>query len=334
MVICMAMILVLTMTACGKKSKDDVVKDLNSKIEEISGYKAKADLTIKTGDKEQTYNIEILYKKPSYYKVSLANVEKGQSQIILRNDEGVFVLTPALNKSFKFQSDWPLDSSQVYLYESLVKDILLDKNATFTANDDTYEFETKTNYQNSTTLPTQKIVFNKKDLTPKLVQVLDADKNVTVEVKFSKLDVNAKIDDKAFDVSKNMKAAQESEVPTLAQDDNSSFSVLYPSDDSLPDGVELKSEEKVKSDDSKRFVLSYGGEKSFTLIQEAATVAETSTPIQAEGEPVDLGRTIGAMTAQSISWSVDGVDYLLASEDLSQEEMITIASSVGETAEK
>lgn len=330
----MAMILVLAMTACGKKSKDDVVKDLNSKIEEISGYKAKADLTIKTGGKEQTYNIEILYKKPSYYKVSLANVEKGQSQIILRNDEGVFVLTPALNKSFKFQSDWPLDSSQVYLYESLVKDILLDKNATFTANDDTYEFETKTNYQNSTTLPTQKIVFNKKGLTPKLVQVLDADKNVTVEVKFSKLDVNAKIDDKAFDVSKNMKAAQESEVPTLAQDDNSSFSVLYPSDDSLPDGVELKSEEKVKSDDSKRFVLSYGGEKSFTLIQEAATVAETSTPIQAEGEPVDLGRTIGAMTAQSISWSVDGVDYLLASEDLSQEEMITIASSVGETAEK
>ena len=33
-------------------------------------------------------------------------MQKDQSQIILRNEEGVFVLTPALNKSFRFQSDW------------------------------------------------------------------------------------------------------------------------------------------------------------------------------------------------------------------------------------
>ena len=54
-------------------------------------------------------------------------MQKDQSQIILRNEEGVFVLTPALNKSFRFQSDWPQNSSQAYLYESLVRDILQDK---------------------------------------------------------------------------------------------------------------------------------------------------------------------------------------------------------------
>ncbi len=43
---------------------------------------------------------------------------------------------------------------------------------------------------------------------------------------------------------------------------------------------------------------------------------------------VDLGFTHGAMTDNSISWSKDGVDYLLASNDLTPEELIMIATSV------
>ena len=42
-------------------------------------------------------------------------MRKDQSQIILRNEEGVFVLTPALNKSFRFQSDWPQNSSRLFI---------------------------------------------------------------------------------------------------------------------------------------------------------------------------------------------------------------------------
>ena len=35
----------------------------------------------------------------------------------------VRVLTPTLNKSFKFQSDWPYNNSQVYLLQTLLSDI-------------------------------------------------------------------------------------------------------------------------------------------------------------------------------------------------------------------
>lgn len=61
----------------------------------------------------------------------------------------VFVLTPSLNKSFRFQSDWPNNSSQVYLFESLVKDVQNDSDAVFTAKEKKYVFETKTNYQHN-----------------------------------------------------------------------------------------------------------------------------------------------------------------------------------------
>ena len=39
------------------------------------------------------------------------------------DDDGVYVLTPSLNKSFKFQSDWPYENSQIYLLNALIKDI-------------------------------------------------------------------------------------------------------------------------------------------------------------------------------------------------------------------
>src|SRR5690625_5969794 len=54
--------------------------------------------------------------KKDLYRVALTNPEdeKG-SQVILKNEDGVFVLTPALDKSFKFQTDWPENSSQPYL---------------------------------------------------------------------------------------------------------------------------------------------------------------------------------------------------------------------------
>src|SRR5690606_17281840 len=111
-----------------------------------------------------------------YYRVNLKNTEKDQSQMILRNDEGVFVLTPALNKSFRFQSEWPENSSQAYLFESLVNDIKADPEAKFTATKDQYVFETKTNYKNNKMLPIQEITLNKKDLSPVMVKVMDPDR--------------------------------------------------------------------------------------------------------------------------------------------------------------
>ena len=106
--------------------------------------------------------------------------------MILRNEEGVFVLTPALNKSFKFQSDWPQNSSQAYLYESLIKDITEDKEAKFKESKEHYVFETQTRYQNNKMLPYQEITLNKKDLSPVSVKVMDPDKTALVPLNFLK----------------------------------------------------------------------------------------------------------------------------------------------------
>ena len=318
--------LLLALSACGQKSQADVVNALNKKMEEMKGYKAHAKMTLQMGNNPQVYNVEVWHKNPSYYRVNLKNQEKDQSQMILRNDEGVYVLTPALNKSFKFQSEWPENSSQAYLYESLVKDITEDKAATFTDVDNQYVFETKTRYQNNKMLPYQQITLNKKDLAPVSVKVMDSDNNVLVTVEFSNVKFDTSFDKDAFDMEKNMTSAQ-LEVPVMAEVQDPNFSVKYPAD---INGLSLLEEKEVKTDKGQRVVLTYEGEKSFTLIEEKAEVVQAkivSTTIN--GNPVDLGFTVGAMTNNMITWTFEGVNYTLASQNMTPDEMIEVARTVG-----
>lgn len=321
-----SLMVVFALSACGSKSQEDVVKELGNKLEDIKGYKAEAKMTLQMGTDPQTYDIEVWHKEPDFYRVNLKNAQKDQSQMILRNADGVFVLTPALNKSFRFQSDWPQNSSQAYLYESLVKDIVEDKEAKFSATKDHYVFETKTRYQNNQMLPVQEITLKKSDLSPVSVKVMDPDKNALVTVEFSNVKFNASFDKKDFDMQKNMTGAQ-LEVPVMAEVEEQEFSVKYPQIE--VDGVKLVEEKEIKTEGGKRVVLTYDGEKSFTLVQEKATVMPASSSVTSvNGEPVDLGFTIGALSDNTISWTYQGVDFMIASNDLSPEEMSMIARSV------
>ena len=67
--------------------------------------------------------------------VSMSRKQEEDSQMIVRNKEGVFVVTPSLGKTYKFQSDWPAQNSQAYLIGALSEDIKADKNATMTEKD-------------------------------------------------------------------------------------------------------------------------------------------------------------------------------------------------------
>ncbi|MGE6257927.1 LolA family protein [Heyndrickxia sporothermodurans] len=324
---------ILVLSACGSKSQEDVVGNLKEKVEDLKGYKAKAKMTLQMGNEPQTYDIEIWYNKPNFYRVHLKNDKKEQSQMILRNKEGVYVLTPALNKSYKFQSDWPKNSSQAYLFESLVKDILSDKDAKFTSTKDQYVFETKTRYQNNKMLPYQEITFNKRGLAPKTVKVMDTDRKTLVSVQFTKVDFNAKFDSNAFDTDKNLTSSK-LEIPANAKPEGNEFTVKYPS--AKIGDTTLLDEKEVNIENGKRVILTYSGKKSFTMIQEKAEILPTAAmiPTQIKGEIVDLGFAIGSMTDNSISWTQDGVDYMIASNDLTENELLEVAQSVQVEPEK
>src|SRR5699024_1920524 len=137
---------------------------------------------------------------------------------------------PSLNKSFKFQSEWPDNSSQPYLYQSLINDIIKDSEATFEVTDAHYIFYTKTNYQSNNNLPFQEIYLDKKSYTPVLVKVLDKDKKALVEVAFNSFDMNPEFKDDDFLLDQDL-ASEETigtAVDVTEDEEDSSLAVTFP----------------------------------------------------------------------------------------------------------
>jgi outer membrane lipoprotein-sorting protein len=318
------------LAACGGQGEEDVVGNLSAKLEGLNAYKADANLILQTGEEAQEYEVEVWHQKPHFYRIGLTNKAREISQIILRNDDGVFVLTPHLNKSFRFQSGWPDNHSQIYLYESLVRDILEDSNRKFSTEGDQYVFETAANYQNKTLV--QQKIWLSKDLKPIKVQGMDSDFKVMVEVHFSNIDFDFDFEEDAFDMQRNMQGALLNSMPVMTSEqekNQGSFGTYYPS--YLPTNVELVEEEEIVVNELPRVVLRYTGEFTYNIIQERPQAKMVHMPV---GKPVDLGFTVAVMGEHSLSWTYEGVDFMLNSTDLPEDEMVAIALSITGQAAK
>ncbi|MCR8635999.1 outer membrane lipoprotein-sorting protein [Paenibacillus radicis (ex Xue et al. 2023)] len=214
-VIALVMCLSLVLAGCGKKDAGSVVKDLDTMLNKLDSYQGSGRMILHTGQEPQEYQVDVWYQNPHYYRISLKNDKKDITQIVLRNDDGVFVLTPHLNKSFRFQSDWPENQGQVYLYQSLVQSILLDNERQFTTDDKGYVFDVLANYQNGS-LARQKIWLDKKTYAPQHVEVSDSNANVMVIVDFNQFEFSKKFEKDSFDMQRNMTSWKIETLPTMA----------------------------------------------------------------------------------------------------------------------
>lgn len=317
---------IFVITGCGKKNISNIRDEVKNKLEDSSGYMLNGELEINNNDDIYNYDVNVMYKKDNYFKVTLENKANEFKQIILKNNDGVFLLSPSLNKSFKFQSEWPYSNSQIYLLNALINDIEKDSNASFEEKDDKYIFNTKVNYPNNSKLVKQKITFNKNyDLEN--VVVYDNNDVVCMKLNVSKMKFSPKFNDDEFSIdsiidTKDEKPVEEKEVMETSNLDD----VVYPL--FLPSGTKLINEEIVPKDTGERVIMTYDGEKSFLLVEETLDVFNEFTIIPSSGEPFQLMDTIGVMTDNSLSWSSGNMEYYLVSDVMSQEELVEVAQSI------
>ena len=312
-------ILVLVLTGCGKYTDKDIVKELNKKIKD--GYMLSGELAITNNDDIYNYEVEVSYKKDNYYKVVLTNLSNNHTQVILKNDEGVYILTPALNKSFKFQSDWPYNNSQIYLLAALVNDIESDEDKEFETTDDGYTVITSVNYPNNKNLVNQKITLDKK-LNIKEVKIYDSNDSIKMEMDFDKIDYKPKYKDDYFELDSIMGTLGETDVLETTSLDDSIYPLF------LPENTKLVNSEKVVMDEGDRIIMTFDGDKPFLLVEETANVLDEFTIIPTYGEPYMFMDTIGVMTDNSLSWSSNGIDYYIVSDVMGKDELIEIAQSI------
>ncbi len=340
-------------TGCFGKDNNSALKDIRKKYENLKAYQLTGNLEILNNDDVYNYDVKVIYQKKDKFYVSLKNLNNNHEQIILKNEDGVYVLTPSLNKSFKFQSDWPYNNSQVYLIQSILDDILDDEERNLVSDDNGYIFTTSVNYPNNRKLVKQIVTFDKK-LNLKKVSVVDENNISQMTMTFATIDLSPTVNSDTFDLNKimgttengtgnssnnnntenntdnNIKDNNQTSTDNKENNSNQTTStledVIYPL--YIPTGTSLTSQEKINKTDGERVIMTFEGEKPFLLVEETSSVEKEFSIIPTYGEPYLLIDTVGALTDSSITWSSNGVDYYLVSDVMSQNELIDIARSV------
>ncbi len=319
----MVLTLVLISTGCFGKDSKGSYEALKKKVKNANGYSLSGILEIINNDEVYKYDVNVGYKKDDYYRVSLKNQTNDHEQIILKNKSGVYVLTPSLNKSFKFQSDWPNNNSHVYLLQAVISDIENDDERKTEKIDGNTVITTKVNYTNNTALANQKIYLDE-DSNVKKVEVYDKDNNVKIKMNFDDINFKPKFDDKYFEIEGNKTENLTKETLKEIKD------ITYPM--YIPDNTYLQSQDTMNTTNGERVILTFAGDKSFTIVEEVVNVPESLETINMSGEPALLLDTIGVIDEKSVSWISNGIEYYAMSNDMNTEELVKVANSISNTA--
>ncbi|HIU11348.1 MAG TPA: outer membrane lipoprotein carrier protein LolA [Candidatus Onthocola stercorigallinarum] len=345
--------MLLTLTGCGEKNIDDAINDFSKDVENSKSYKLNGTMEISSGEEIFTYNIDTYFLKDDYYKVILVNQTNNHEQIILKNPDGLYVVTPSLNKSFKFDSVWPENSSQAYLLQNLVNDVKNDSEATLEKTEDGYIIKSTVNYPNNEELTYQKIYFDN-DMNIKKVEVYNAEDIVKIKVTFKSVDLKAKLDEDDFLLDDLIDTETNTENNTQTNENNANTectgencenqntcegenceeqtnatldSIIYPL--YIPSNTHLSSSETIDTETGERVILTFSGDKNFVIVEEVAKVSNEFEVIPVFGDPLMLNESVGALSSNSISWHSDNISYYLVSSDLSTNELISVAKSLG-----
>lgn len=325
-------LVVIFITGCGKTSSSKVVEEFDKKINNLKSYYVEGVMELINNEDIYTYNVKVSYKKNDYYKIDLVNTTNNHEQVILRNDTGIYVITPSLNKSFKFQSDWPYNNSQVYLLTSLLDDINNTDNISMKEVDNKYVLTSNVNYPNNDKLTSQEIYMDK-NYNVKEVRVLDKDGNVEIKMTFDKIDYSPKFKDNYFDLNqiieeKNIGSNTDNKDNKTEQTKSTATidDIVYPM--YLPTNTYLTSQEKVSTSTGERLILTFDGDNPFILVEEVSNTSNEHVIVPTFGELELLADSVAIVNNNSVNWYSNGIEYYLASNTMKTGEILEIVRSI------
>jgi hypothetical protein len=189
---------------------------------------------------------------------------------------------------------------------------------------DYYVLTSDVNYPNNKDLVYQKLYFDKNNNLVKN-EVYNSDNKLRIKFVVSSIDLKANLDDNLFNVENNVEHNLEADNKVL----NPLNEIIYPL--YIPSDTYLSSKETISIDNGNRNILTFSGNKEFVLIEEPTMLSQEFETIPVYGEPIMLNGNVGALSGNSIYFTLDNIDYYIAGNDLSTSELLSVASSLSNT---
>lgn len=315
-------ILLVSLCISSCKKNNPVEESFPEIVNNLTSYKltGKLESNFPSGTKE--CNITTYYNAPNMYRVELQNPNTVETQIIIKNDNGVFVLVPSINKTFKVNSSWPSTSSYPYLLQSLSQDIISDTNMVTKKEGNNTVLELKARLHHSDINTSQKIIFGENKM-PKEVLTYDQNLNLLNRFVINSIEQNLSLDKSLFVENESMDVLFEyfKENP-MEYDRLVSYPTYYPEQTSLV-------EESITGDSKNRVaIMKFSGSTHYTIVQKFINCLEENVSEYVNGDIYVMGGVCAFVSENNIVFYSDGIQYQLASNTVDTLEMIKMGDSL------
>lgn len=303
-------------------------ESINDKLENVTqnltSYNLEANMELINGEEKRNFTVKVSYlkdKEDDLFRVSLYDTNINQEQIMLRNKQGVYVLTPSLNQAYNFKSGWPLNSAKPYIYQSLLD--VFNGDYEIEKLDDGFVVVSDIEFKNSPAYSKQEIKFSN-DLKPLWVNLYNDKDEVLAKVTFTKVETGVTFEDTYFDVDKNMTVAREN---LVSAGENSEFELpLLLTGSDL--NIELKDNVTTSIDGEELHMLVYAGDSNFTVIEKVCSSYNELEVIETSGELVMTINGFGVLEDNKVSYIYNNVEVVIYGDSLSVNTYLDIANGI------
>lgn len=307
--------------ATGCKKKEKINESFVEKINNLKSYKlvGKLENNFPSGTKECV--VTTYYKAPNLFRVELLNPNSVESQIMVKNNNGVYVLIPSVNKTFKVNSSWPTNSSYPYLLQSLANDIVSDDNiiSTTEGNDTVLELKAKLFKKEDVK---QKIIFDS-DNNLKQVLLYNDNNDLITTFTVTSIEKDINLEDSLFDTSESLETLNVyyKENP-LEYDRTLNYPTYY------PEGTALLEEVITGGTNNKFAIMTFSGASNYTITQKYLNDDDNIRTEYVNGDIYTTGGIFVIADENNITFYNEGIQYTIASNDLEVFEMIKMGDSL------
>lgn len=306
---------------------NNIEHNVQEKLDNLDSYYMEASMEFYKGEDSRKYDVKVSYKdaETDLFRVSMFDKASEQEQIILKNNDGVYVLTPALNQAYKFKGDWPLNGHKPYLYHSMVE--TMQGKCDISKLNEGYLIISTPEFKNMPSWSRQEMKMTK-DYKPEWVHIYDNNNDVAVKISFTKVEFNPTFAENYFEVDANMSEARNN----LTESSSSIIKdlPLYPVNADVD--ASLKEVSNITINSCTQVMLTYSGKQGFTILEGKANSHEELVVEEIDGEIVDIYGALGYVTSNAninkLYFVQNGISYLIYSDSESVATLVEVASGM------
>jgi len=315
-------IVVGLVAACGTPNEKDMKSKLSSEAQSLntSNYQSTATMIVQMDNSSQTYHIETLYESPDVYAIKLGDSNKNINQIVVHNKNGMFIVSPQLQKVFRFNGNWAQNQGHIYLYDQILNQIVTGKDVKMTKNGKDYLFDMPVSPANDVVVR-ETVELASGTLSPKQVILYDKNNKAVVTIAFNTFKTGMKFTEEDFNPQNLTQAVKTTIAETPQQ-----FGYIEPDVSATALLGDKLSIMDPSSNDSA--LLRYTGDKAFTL-DEWRPMPGVSGLVNAQ--LLDMFGTPAVYStgdhAGSLMWIQNGVEFSITSSKMSMDDMQKVAEA-------